>query len=150
VTVTPLLPAMRRSGPVTLSRDVLDGHPAYGMLLADAATTGSCPVWISGRGLNRLQPPEHAGPVLAEVAGLGAGEALVDQWPGACFVDCDCRSTATLLLSVAAPPWTKEECLGVAAEHFAFCCDVDGEDPRPLRVYAQALSAARQWRFWWD
>lgn len=44
MTVGPLLPAMHRSGPITLSREVLDGHPAYGPLLADAATTGRCPV----------------------------------------------------------------------------------------------------------
>lgn len=215
-----------------VSRDAVDGHPAYGMLLADAATTGRCPVWISDRGLERLQPPEH--PVLAEVARLDAAEILDDQWPGACYVDCDCRDpfgatfpglvpapepvddpvaaairfaggprrahlavvpvsrpadipatlgwlgagnylydlacmsavlrswedrfgavlvhmdSATLLLSVAAPPSTREECLGVAAEHFAFCCDVDGEDPRPLRVYAQGLHGAQRWRFWRD
>ena len=57
---------------------------------------------------------------------------------------------ATLWLSVAAPPMTEAECLGIAAEHFTFCPDVDGEDPRPLRTYASTLRGRNSWRFWWD
>lgn len=56
----------------------------------------------------------------------------------------------TLWLSVAAPPYTPDECRAVAAEHFAFCPDVDSEDPRPLREYAATLAGNRTWRFWWD
>lgn len=57
---------------------------------------------------------------------------------------------ATLWVSVAAPPWSERDCLGVAAEHFSFCCDVDGEDPRPLARYSADLRGRRCWRFWWD
>lgn len=57
---------------------------------------------------------------------------------------------ATLWLSVAAPPRTPDHARQVAAEHFAFCRDVDWEDPRPLRTYAADLVGGRTWRFWWD
>jgi len=213
---------------------VLDGHPAYGPLLADAATTGRCPVWITEYGLASMRPPDDSEQVLAGVARLDAAEVLARKWPGSCYLWCDCRvpfgdrfpglvaapgqgndpveaavrqangpgcahlalvrasrptdapaapgwsgpcnygydlgelsavlrswedrfgaplvemDAATLWLSVAAPPLSEQECLGVAAEHFAFCCDVDGEDPRPLRVYAATLRGTRRWRFWWD
>lgn len=55
----------------------------------------------------------------------------------------------TLWLSVAAPPRTEQECLGVAAEHVALCPGADGEDPRPLRMYAGALRGRPWWRFSW-
>lgn len=57
---------------------------------------------------------------------------------------------ATLELSVAAPPWTADERLGVAAEHYSFCCDTYQESPGTLRDYARSLRGARRWRFWWD
>lgn len=82
-----------------------------------------------------------------DVVGLSAVLRSWEDRFGAFLVRID---RATLWLSVAAPPWTEDECLRVAAEHFAFCCDVDGEDPRPLRHYAETLSGARRWRFWWD
>jgi Domain of unknown function (DUF4253) len=55
-----------------------------------------------------------------------------------------------LWVSVAAPPRTPQECRAVAAEHFAFCLDVDWEDPRPLDRYAADLAGRDWWRFWWD
>lgn len=90
-----------------------------------------------------------AGPCnhMLDVGGLSA---VLRSWEGrfgALLVGVD---RATLWVSVAAPPQTEAECLGVAAEHFAFCCDVDGEDPRPLRWYAAGLRGRRTWRFWWD
>jgi len=66
---------------------------------------------------------------------------------GAVLVEIDFM---TLWLSVAAPPRTQQECRAVAAEHFAFCPDVDSEDPRPLRRYASTLAGRSWWRFWWD
>jgi uncharacterized protein DUF4253 len=57
---------------------------------------------------------------------------------------------STLDLAVAAPPWTEEECLRVAAEHFAFTCDDDSPTPKTLREYAQGLRGMGRWSFWWD
>lgn len=51
---------------------------------------------------------------------------------------------------MAAPPRTFEHAVHVAAEHLAFCRDVDGEDGRPLRTYPSELVGRRVWRFWWD
>ncbi|MEQ3553249.1 DUF4253 domain-containing protein [Pseudonocardia nematodicida] len=58
-----------------------------------------------------------------------------------------------LLLSVADPPVTDDECLHVAAEHLAFC--PDRTDPwtgaeHTLRSYADSIRGARRWRFRWD
>jgi hypothetical protein len=59
---------------------------------------------------------------------------------------------STLLLSVAAPPTTKEEALAVAAEHFAFCPDNvwQGHDPQTLTGYAKRIVKDHSWAFWWD
>jgi hypothetical protein len=226
---------MRNLGPVRVSCEVLTGHPAYGVLLGDAALAGRCPVWISERGLRSLDVPADQGAVLAEIGCRSAADVLAEQWPhnypverggrppfegpfpglvaapdpvddavatakrfaadeswpshlavvpvsrpadivavvgwlgtinyhrdvtglsavlrswedrfGAMVVRMD---LATLWLSVAAPPRSVQECLGVAVEHFAFCRDVDGEDPRPLRQYAATLAGRQVWRFWWD
>lgn len=85
--------------------------------------------------------------VTDDVVGLSAVLRNWEERFGALLVRVD---LATLWLSVAAPPWTEQDCLAVAAEHFAFCRDVDGEDPRPLSEYAATLRGAQRWRFWWD
>lgn len=62
----------------------------------------------------------------------------------------------TLLLSVARPPRSVEDCMSVAAEHYAFCPDqadpqIELRDtPVPLSEYAASIRGATLWRFWWD
>ncbi|MFB7502448.1 DUF4253 domain-containing protein [Streptomyces broussonetiae] len=59
----------------------------------------------------------------------------------------------TLVVSVAAPPTTREEAEAVAAEHFAFCPDAvtQGEEGTDgLRGYAKTLLGEPVWTFWWD
>ncbi len=234
MTANVILPPMRPLGPLRVSLDAFDQHPAYARLLAEAPVTGCCPVLMSDDCLQYLRFPDDPEQTLAEVAQTDAADVLAGQWPGSCYDHCSCREPfgdefpglvagpgpvddadaeaaelagrwawrhlalvpvsrpadvpaavgwpgtcnyrddvvslsavlrswedrfgarlvmmdrATLWVSVAAPPWTEAECLGVAAEHFSFCCDVDGEDPRPLRVYASTLRGNRTWRFWWD
>lgn len=57
-----------------------------------------------------------------------------------------------LVLSVAAPPTTREEAEAVAAEHFAFCPDnITQGHHEALREYAeQEVLGQRIWSFWWD
>lgn len=226
------LPPLRSQGPARISVEPLTIHPAYATLLADAATIGRCPVWISERALQMLEPPDDPHAVLAQVAGRDAAGFLDERWPSDC-PQCGCRDSfgtftglapgmeiyedplavaatseiaarrshlalvpsarpadavtvlgwrgtcnrhddvvglsavlrsweerygavlveidfMTLWLSVAAPPRSQQECRAVAAEHFAFCPDVDGEDPRALRHYAGTLAGREWWRFWWD
>ncbi len=81
-----------------------------------------------------------------DVAGLSAVLRSWENRYGAVLVRID---VGTLWLSVAAPPRTPGECAAVAAEHVAFCPDVDAEDPRPL-TYAPTLAGRDRWRFWWD
>jgi hypothetical protein len=57
-----------------------------------------------------------------------------------------------LYLTVAAPPQTTDEAIGVAAEHFAFCPDNvwQGRPPYTLRAYAERIVGRPVWTFWWD
>jgi hypothetical protein len=68
---------------------------------------------------------------------------------GACVVAV---GFSTLHLSVAAPPAGEREALLVAAEHFAFCPDNiwQGSRPYTLAAYAERITGARRWDFWWD
>ncbi|MGW6785220.1 DUF4253 domain-containing protein [Streptomyces sp. NPDC054987] len=58
----------------------------------------------------------------------------------------------TLHLSVASPPVDEQEALLVAAEHFAFCPDNIWQGGRPytLAAYAEQITGAHRWDFWWD
>ncbi|MFI5524237.1 DUF4253 domain-containing protein [Streptomyces platensis] len=58
----------------------------------------------------------------------------------------------TLHLSVAAPPVDEHHALLVAAEHFAFCPDTiwQGSSPYTLTAYAERITGAHHWDFWWD
>ncbi|MFD8425534.1 DUF4253 domain-containing protein [Streptomyces sp. NPDC059668] len=57
-----------------------------------------------------------------------------------------------LVLSVAAPPTTRDEAEAVAAEHFAFCPDnITQGHHETLRAYAEHdVLGQRVWSFWWD
>ena len=57
---------------------------------------------------------------------------------------------ATLQVSVAAPPASREEALRVAAEHFAFCPDNVWQGSGTLAAYAESLVGEDTWHFWWD
>ncbi|GAA4090095.1 DUF4253 domain-containing protein [Actinomadura miaoliensis] len=57
---------------------------------------------------------------------------------------------ATLCLSVAAPPTTREHARAVAAEHYAFCPDNIDQGTGDFEEYARELVNASTWSFWWD
>ena len=226
------LPPLRPLGTARITSGPLDAHPSYATLLADAAATGCCPVWVSERGVEMLDPVEDAPAVVAAIDRREPAVFLADHWPRNCPT-CGCRESfeiftglapptapgfeplavaatsrhagrgshlaivpsaraadavallgwrgtgnrhddvvglsavlrswedrfgavlvqldfMALWLSVAAPPLAASECRAVAAEHFAFCPDVDFEDPRPLRHYAATLAGRSWWRFRWD
>lgn len=78
--------------------------------------------------------------------------AIVRDWEhrfGACVVAV---GFSTLHLSVAAPPENEQEALLVAAEHFAFSPDNiwQGSSPYTLTAYAERITGAHRWDFWWD
>jgi hypothetical protein len=230
MTNTDLLPSFSSIGPIRVSTERVDRHPAYGALLREARATGCCPVWLAD--IETLRPPDDPSAALATINHTDPAAVLAAHWPPNCPL-CGCREPfgdvfpglasagvaaadpldraagadqlhvghlavvaverpadvitaidwigpcnygrdltqlsavlrsweerfgaivvridrSTLWLSVAAPPRTLHDARAVAAEHFAFCCDVDREDPRPLRVYAAGLLGGRTWRFWWD
>ncbi|MBU2664889.1 DUF4253 domain-containing protein [Actinoplanes bogorensis] len=57
---------------------------------------------------------------------------------------------ADLYVSVAAPPVDHADALRVAAEHFAFCPDNIWQGAGSLTAYAEQLTDAPIWTFWWD
>ncbi len=230
MTHTEHLPSFSSIGPIRISTERVDRHPAYGALLLEARATGCCPVWLTDTGT--LRPPDDPSAAIATIAHTDPAAVLAAHWPPNCPL-CGCRepfgdvfpglapagvvvedplgcaagadqlhvghlavvavdrpadvitaidwsgpgnygrdlpelsavlrsweerfgamvvriARSTVWLSVAAPPRTADHAREVAAEHFAFCCDVDREDPRPLRTYAAGLVGRRTWRFWWD
>jgi len=56
----------------------------------------------------------------------------------------------TLLLVVERPPQTLDHALAVAAEHYAFCCDIIMQGVGSLDAYAPLLVGRHLWDFWWD
>ncbi|MFE1787726.1 DUF4253 domain-containing protein [Streptomyces sp. NPDC059525] len=106
------------------------------------------------------------------IAASGAEALTAAGWAGPCNYDDDTAKFSaviadwehrfgtrvvavgfsTLHLSVAAPPMTQEDALLVAAEHFAFCPDNmrQGSRPHTLATYAERLTGAHNWDFWWD
>jgi hypothetical protein len=87
----------------------------------------------------------------------GALSAVVRSWEdrfGARVIGVE---RGTLWLSVATPPRTIGHAARVAAEHFAFCPEVEpredfGCNPdRPWFLqYAESIVDQQAWRFWWD
>ncbi|MGW3493098.1 DUF4253 domain-containing protein [Streptomyces sp. NPDC001020] len=82
----------------------------------------------------------------------GKFAAVVGDWEHRFDVRVVAVGFSTLHLSVAAPPTTGEDALRVAAEHFAFCPDNIWQDSRPytLAAYAERITGAHNWDFWWD
>ncbi|MFF3174638.1 DUF4253 domain-containing protein [Streptomyces sp. NPDC057900] len=114
-------------------------------------------------------PQTRLGLVIAE---SGAEALTVAGWSGPCNYDNDTAKFSavvrdwehrfgarvvavgfsTLHLSIASPPMDEHEALLVAAEHFAFCPDNiwQGSRPYTLAAYAERITRARHWDFWWD
>ncbi|MFJ8215052.1 DUF4253 domain-containing protein [Streptomyces sp. NPDC096033] len=106
------------------------------------------------------------------IAASGAEALTAAGWAGPCNYDDDTAKFSaviadwehrfgtrvvavgfsTLHISVAAPPMNQEDALLVAAEHFAFCPDNiwQGSRPHTLAAYAERLTGAHNWDFWWD
>ncbi|WP_219417801.1 DUF4253 domain-containing protein [Pseudonocardia nigra] len=87
----PLRPS-RRLGGIEIDTTVRPGDPAYRRLLADAPTTGRCPVWITGYGTESLDPRWQAEPALADLETRDANDVLTDRWPGGCACPEDCMA----------------------------------------------------------
>ncbi len=82
------LPPLRNLGPLRLSRDPLAGHPAYASLLAEAARTGSCPVWIGDP--DRMLVPDDLHAAVAAIGGADPEAFMADRWTQNCPF-CGCR-----------------------------------------------------------
>jgi hypothetical protein len=110
---------------------------------------------------------------LGLVAAASGAEALTAAgWTGPCNYDNDTAKFSAVVrdwehrfgarvvavgfsalhLSVASPPVDEHEALLVAAEHFAFCPDDiwQGSRPYTLAAYAERITGAHHWDFWWD
>ncbi|MFD9411273.1 DUF4253 domain-containing protein [Streptomyces sp. NPDC059989] len=78
--------------------------------------------------------------------------AVVRDWENRFGARVVAVGFSTLHLSIAAPPVSEHEALLVAAEHFAFCPDNIWQGSRPyiLAAYAERITGAHRWDFWWD
>jgi hypothetical protein len=81
------LPVPTRSTPPAPIRP---DRRAYGRLLAAAATTGRCPVWITEPAAAVLPADRNAASALLGVAYRDAGTDLAERWPGPCPSCPDC------------------------------------------------------------
>ncbi|MFJ9154624.1 DUF4253 domain-containing protein [Streptomyces sp. NPDC102270] len=78
--------------------------------------------------------------------------AVLRSWEDRFGIRVIALSFDQLVVSVAAPPATREEAEAVAAEHFAFCPDnITQGHHEALSEYAEhAVLGQRVWSFWWD
>ncbi|MCE6999073.1 DUF4253 domain-containing protein [Saccharothrix sp. S26] len=123
-----------------LAEQLVAGHPSIRLGLV-AADRGADAVTVAGW----TGPVNHTGDT-AEVS------AVLRSWEDRFGARVVGLGFATLVLSVAAPPTTREGALAVAAEHFAFCPDNVWQGPAPhtLAAYADRLVDDHSWTFWWD
>lgn len=123
-----------------LAEQLVAGHPSVRLGLV-AADRGADAVTVAGW----TGPTNYTGDT-AEIS------AVLRNWEdrfGARLVGV---GFATLVLSVATPPTTREAAMSVAAEHFAFCPDNiwQTDAPPTLAAYADRLVNDHSWTFWWD
>lgn len=78
--------------------------------------------------------------------------AVLRSWEDRFGIRVVALSFDRLVLSVAAPPTTRDVAEAVAAEHFAFCPDnITQGYHDTLREYAEhEVLGRRMWSFWWD
>ena len=79
------LPPTRRHGSLEISCATFDDPVLYGRLLADAPSSGRCPVLLSDHTLPALGEDRNPIGVLAEVNRRDATAVLADRWPGHLF-----------------------------------------------------------------
>lgn len=108
-----------------------DGDPYLGLTqAADGASAITASGWI---------PPDTAAEEIA---------AVVRSWQERFGVRLCSLGFDTVGLSVAWPPRSHDHAQRVAAEHFAFCPDL--ESMTTFAEYAESLVGNPIWRFWWD
>ena len=78
------LPPTRRHGSLEISCATFDDPVLYGRLLANAPSSGRCPVLLSDHALPALGEDRNPIRVLTEVNRLDATAVLADRWPGSC------------------------------------------------------------------
>ncbi|MFI9011575.1 DUF4253 domain-containing protein [Actinosynnema sp. NPDC053489] len=123
-----------------LAEQLVAGHPSIRLGLVAAERGADVPTVVGWTG-----PTNHTGDT-AEVS------AVLRSWEDRFGARVVGLGFSTLVLSVAAPPTTRESAMAVAAEHFAFCPDNvwQGEPPNTLAAYADRLVNDHSWTFWWD
>ena len=130
---------------------------------ADQLATENAEAFLSGRPQSRLGLVAAASGAEALTVAGWAGplnydddtakfSAVVRDWERRFGARVVAVGFSTLHLSVAAPPMNEEDALLVAAEHFAFCPDNvwQGDRPYTLAAYAERITGAHSWDFWWD
>lgn len=112
MTNTEFLPPLHSIGPLRVSRDRVDRHPAYGPLLHQAQATGSCPVWITA--LDRIRPPDDPAAAVAGIPHVDPQEFLASHWSRNCPL-CGCRDPFGAFPGLAPRSRSSADPLGSAA-----------------------------------
>lgn len=68
---------------------------AYGQLLTDLATTGRCPVWLTGYAVESLDPRWEPQRALADLETRDPASLLAKRYPGPCRYDDGCMDPFT-------------------------------------------------------
>nr|WP_110945815.1 DUF4253 domain-containing protein [Streptomyces avicenniae] len=140
-------PGLAQTSPGTEAPDVLAAE--YALAFASFQPEARLGLVAAPRGADALAAVGWDGPV--NYAGdTGKYAAVLRSWEERFGVRVVAVGFATLYLSVAAPPTTRDEALAVAAEHFAFCPDNIWQGPGDLATYAERLVDGDSWQFWWD
>ncbi|CCH32081.1 DUF4253 domain-containing protein [Actinosynnema sp. NPDC047251] len=123
-----------------LAEEILAGHPSVRLGLVAVGRAADAVTVVGWQG------PTNYTDDTAELS------AVLRSWEERFGARVVAVGFATLLLSVAAPPTTRDEALAVAAEHFALCPDNIWQDDEPhtLARYAERLVGDHSWTFWWD
>lgn len=116
------------------------------VLLAEPLRLG---LVAAGSGADALAAAGWSGPT-NHASDTGRLAAVLRSWQGRFGVRVVGAGFDTLQLSVGAPPVTPEHALRVAVEHFAFCPDLVHQGTGSLTEYAEELTGATTWWFWWD
>jgi hypothetical protein len=124
---------------LTTSEDILTGKPHRQcfIVIFPARHGWEVPAYANWGGWN--ENPEPAFHV-----------AALKSWQDRYGAELVGMSGDVMNLRVAKRPATREEALGLAREHYAYCADIVDQGVGTLSALAATYLKSRWWFFWWD
>jgi hypothetical protein len=141
MTILDSLPARRAHATLQVSSAPLDDLGLYRRLLADAPTTGRCPVLLSAHALESVRTSGDAGKALAGVSRCDVGAELARRYPAGCVHHPDCLAPFGRSFPGLAPPTPGLALLTPAEIVESAVEEADGPDDPLLGVVGVARPA---------